>query len=46
MKKLKFISIDPSLANTAIVWGEIENGSLKLTDFVLSKTDKDKTKNI
>lgn len=26
---MKFISIDPSLSNTAIVWGEIVDGKIK-----------------
>jgi len=26
---MKFVSVDPSLSNTAIVWGEIVDGKIK-----------------
>lgn len=31
---MKFISIDPSLSNTAIVWGEIVGGKIKKIKYV------------
>ena len=43
---IKFISIDPSLANTAIVRGTIENNELNLKSYELIQTEKSKVKSI
>lgn len=46
MSNIKFISIDPSLANTGVVYGIIENGVLKPEGWVLTQTSKSKEKSI
>lgn len=39
-KQIRFISMDPSLSNTALVWGSIIDGELYPEDWVLAKTRK------
>ena len=43
---IRFLSIDPSMANTALVFGYIENGILHPEGFYLSQTTKTKNKQI
>lgn len=35
-----FLSADPSLKNTALIWGQIENGVIKPIGHMISTTDK------
>lgn len=43
---MKFISVDPSLANTGVIWGEIINGKINLNGYKLIQTEKSKDKKI
>lgn len=43
---MKFISIDPSLRNTAVVWGTIENDVLVPTDYKIAITQKNSDKKV
>lgn len=41
---MKFISIDPSLSNTAIVWGEIKDGKIDPKNWTIISSKKSTTK--
>ena len=43
---MRFISMDPSLRNTAIVWGDIVDGKVIPQDYKISITSKDDSKKI
>jgi Holliday junction resolvasome RuvABC endonuclease subunit len=43
---ITFISIDPSLSNTALVRGTIESGKITILDSLLVETEKAKTKTV
>lgn len=36
--KMRFLTMDPSMRNTALVWGKINNGELLLTGYELIRT--------
>ena len=41
---MKFVSVDPSLSNTAIVWGEIKDGKVIPENWVVVASKKSATK--
>jgi Holliday junction resolvasome RuvABC endonuclease subunit len=43
---MKFISVDPSLSNTAIVWGEIVDGKIIPIGYKLAHSEKGKDKKV
>lgn len=43
---MKFVSIDPSLSNTAIVWGEIVDGKVIPIGYRLAHSEKGKDKKV
>lgn len=43
---MKFLSVDPSLANTGVIWGEIIDGKINLIGYKLIQTEKSKDKKI
>jgi Holliday junction resolvasome RuvABC endonuclease subunit len=44
--KIKFLSIDPSLAHTAIVVGELVDGEINLINWIQIDTEKSKEKSV
>lgn len=45
-KKIRFVSIDPALTHTGIVWGEIVNGTITMKNMLLIETEKTKNKQV
>lgn len=45
-KTYKFLAMDPSLANTALVWGYITDGEIEPVDWILAVTGKSKNKQV
>lgn len=45
-KEIRFLSIDPSMANTAFVWGVIKDRKITLHNWSIVRTKKEKTKKI
>ena len=43
---MKFLSIDPSMSNTALVWGYIKENKLELIDYSIVHTEKSSNKKL